>query len=230
MTSFFQQLQRETEPSRQALVSTPIIQEALRGEVTRQQYIAFLSQAYHHVRHTVPLLMACGSRLGSGHEFLKKAIAEYIEEEYGHEQWILDDIAAAGGNPEQVKNSQPHISTAAMVAYAYHQIDRRNPVGFFGMVHVLEGTSTALATLAAEKIQTNLGLPPNAFSYLTSHGSLDLEHVKFFENLVNQLTLADDHQAVIDTAHAMYHLYGNLFRSLPQSDSHALFDEALTAH
>lgn len=222
---FFQRLQQETSSSRNELISIPLIQEALRGEVTRAQYLAFLGQAYHHVKHTVPLLMACGSRLGSENELLKKAIVEYVEEEYGHEQWILDDIKAAGGNPELVKNSQPNIATETMVAYAYNQIDRKNPVGFFGMVHVLEGTSTALATLAAEKIQSNLGLPSNAFSYLTSHGSLDLDHVKFFEDLVNQLTREEDRQAIIRTAHVMYKLYGDVFRSLPQSNSHELFGE-----
>lgn len=225
MSSFFQILQSSTEKSRQQLIQSAIIQDALRGEVTRGQYLAFLGQAYHHVRHTVPLLMACGSRLGSSHEWLKRAITEYIEEEYGHEQWILNDIAAAGGNPKEAAAAKPHVTTQAMVAYAYHQVDRGNPVGFFGMVHVLEGTSTALATLAAEKIQTNLALPDSAFSYLTSHGSLDLEHVKFFEMLMNQLTAQDDKQAVIDTADAIYHLYGEMFRALPQSNSNALFDE-----
>ena len=224
MSTFFQTLQFSTEKSRQQLIQSTIIQDALRGEVTRGQYLAFLGQAYHHVRHTVPLLMACGSRLGSSHEWLKRAITEYIDEEYGHEQWILNDIAAAGGNPAEVVQYKPHVTTQAMVAYAYHQIDRKNPVGFFGMVHVLEGTSTALATLAAEKIKNNLALPDAAFSYLTSHGSLDLEHVKFFESLVNQLTARDDQQAVIDTADAIYHLYGEMFRALPQANSDALFD------
>lgn len=224
--SFFQRLQQETESNRNELVGIPLIQEALRGEVTRAQYLAFLGQAYHHVKHTVPLLMACGSRLGSENELLRKAIVEYVEEEYGHEQWILDDIKAAGGDPLQVKNAVPSIATETMVAYAYNQIDRKNPVGFFGMIHVLEGTSTALATLAAEKIQANLGLPSNAFTYLTSHGSLDLDHVKFFEELVNQLTREEDRQAIIRTAQVMYKLYGDVFRGLPQSSSHELFGEA----
>ena len=35
-----------------------------RGDVSLDTYVAFLTEAYHHVRHTVPLLMACGSRLG----------------------------------------------------------------------------------------------------------------------------------------------------------------------
>ena len=47
----------------------------------------------------MPLLMACGARLPARLEWLRGAVAEYIEEEYGHEQWILNDIAACGGEP-----------------------------------------------------------------------------------------------------------------------------------
>jgi pyrroloquinoline quinone (PQQ) biosynthesis protein C len=219
MIPFFQVLELRTEDSRKQLVQSTIIQEALRGEVTRSQYLEFLGQAYHHVRHTVPLLMACGSRLAPSQNWLKQAIIEYIEEEYGHEQWILNDIELAGGNPAEVVKSQPYVSTEAMIAYAYHQIDRKNPVGFFGMVYVLEGTSTALASMAAEKIQANLCLPNAAFSYLKSHGSLDIEHVRFFESVMNRLSSVEDQQAVIDTARAIFFLYGQMFRSLPQSSS-----------
>ena len=61
--NFFDQLQTETEQQRVELFSAPIITRALQGDVTTDDYIAFLSQAYHHVKHTVPLLMATGSRL-----------------------------------------------------------------------------------------------------------------------------------------------------------------------
>jgi len=165
------------------------------------------------------LLMACGSRLSPEYEFMKKAITEYIEEEYGHEQWILNDIQNCGFDPEQVKNSIPHLTTDMMVRYAYHQIDRKNPVGFFGMVFVLEGTSTALATQAAESLKKSLGLPNKAFSYLLSHGSLDLEHVQFFEELVNQLRNKEDHQSIIQSAKDIFKLYGDIFRAIPQMES-----------
>lgn len=217
--NFFDQLQSATEPQRQELFSIPIIQDALQGQVVTSQYIAFLSQAYHHVKHTVPLLMACGSRLGERHEWLREAIAEYIEEEVGHQEWILSDIRACGGDAEAVRRARPHASTELMVAYAYHQVDRGNPVGFFGMVHVLEGTSTALATHAAGTIASALALPPEAFSYLSSHGSLDLEHVAFFEKLMNRLDDAADREAVIHMARMMYGLYGNVFRSLPRGET-----------
>ncbi|MGX9219778.1 TenA family transcriptional regulator [Massilia varians] len=222
--NFFDQLQSATLAERQEMFSIQIIQDALQGQVVISQYIAFLSQAYHHVKHTVPLLMACGSRLGERHEWLREAIAEYIEEEVGHQEWILSDIRACGGDAEAVRRARPHPSTELMVAYAYHQVDRGNPVGFFGMVHVLEGTSTALATHAAGTIQTALSLPPEAFSYLSSHGSLDLEHVAFFETLMNRLEDEADRAAVVHMARMMYALYGNVFRSLPRGE--ALFGKA----
>jgi pyrroloquinoline quinone (PQQ) biosynthesis protein C len=215
---FFDILCESTDDSRQQLFGIPVIKDALRGEIVTGQYIAFLGQAYHHVRHTVPLLMTCGSRLDQEHGWLRTAIAEYIKEEIGHEEWILSDIEACGGDPDAVRRSAPHASTELMVAYAYHQTDRGNPVGFFGMVHVLEGTSSALATNAAATIQGALGLPANAFSYLNSHGTLDIEHVRFFEDLMNRLQSEQDRAAVVHCARMMYHLYGNIFRSLPPKE------------
>lgn len=213
--NFFDTLKECTEDSRQELFAVPVIQDALEGDIVITQYIAFLTEAYHHVKHTVPLLMACGSRLDRNHEWLRTAIAEYIEEEIGHEEWILSDIDACGGDAAKVRSSLPHPATELMVAYAYHQIDRGNPVGFFGMVHVLEGTSCALAINAAAGIQHALSLPVNAFSYLNSHGALDLEHVRFFESLMNRLSNEDDKAAVVHCTRMIYRLYGDIFRSLP---------------
>lgn len=213
---FFKKLQEATEISRQSLFAVPVIIDALQGRISLEQYVAFLTQAYHHVKHTVPLLMACGSRLPEKYSALRNAIAHYIEEEIGHEEWILNDIAACGGDPATVRVGQPSLATEVMVAYAYHQIDRGNPLAFFGMVHVLEGTSTAIATNAATIIREKLDLPASAFSYLVSHGSLDLEHVVFFEKLMNQIVDRDDQEVITHSAIVMYRLYGDIFRSLPR--------------
>jgi len=82
------------------------------------------------------------------------------------------------------------------------------------MVHVLEGTSTALATRAAQVVARALDLPATAFRYLTSHGSLDQEHVRFFENTVNTLEQSDQAH-VVHVARRVYRLYGDIFRGLP---------------
>jgi pyrroloquinoline quinone (PQQ) biosynthesis protein C len=213
--SFFDELQATTTLEREHLLHTPIIQDALRGRIDLAQYVAFLTEAYHHVRHTVPLLMACGSRLPRDRAWVRDAVAHYIADETGHDEWILADIAACGADADAVRHGRAGFDTEVMIRFAYHQIDRCNPVGFLGMVHVLEGTSAAIATAASDSIRTSLKLPREAFSYLTSHGSLDIEHTRFFENLVNRLTHPDDRAVTIACARDFYRLYGNVFRSLP---------------
>ena len=56
--SFFARLQAETATERQYLLESPIIHRCMRGDVTIDDYVAFLTEAYHHVKHTVPLLTA----------------------------------------------------------------------------------------------------------------------------------------------------------------------------
>ncbi|MCY1278715.1 Iron-containing redox enzyme [compost metagenome] len=215
--AFFDTLQTATASEREALYEVPVIREALAGEVSLEGYVAFLAQAYHHVRHTVPLMMACGARLPARLEWLREAVRDYIDEEYGHERWILDDIAACGGDPQQVARSQPSLPVELMVAFLYDQIARGNPVGLFGMVNVLEGTSVALATHAAGSIRSSLGLPENAFGYLSSHGSLDQQHMASYRLLMDRLEEPADQQAVIHAAQVVYRLYADMFRGLPRA-------------
>ena len=215
MNTFYEQIIQSTENERQYLLSSPVLVDCLQGNVCLDQYTAFLKEAYHHVKHTVPLLMTCGGRLSSNYEWLRTAIAEYIEEEIGHQEWILNDIEACGLDKEKVRSSTAGINTEIMVSYAYDIVHRRNPVGFFGMVYVLEGTSVALATQAAEIIQSKLQLPNQAFSYLTSHGSLDIKHIDFYKHLVCKLDQEEDKKAIIHCAKVIYKLYADVFRALP---------------
>ena len=212
--SFHEQLAAATASERDYLLSSPIITKCMSGEVTRASYLAFLGQAFHHVRHTTPLLMVLGGRLPERLAWLRRAVAEYIEEEIGHEEWILNDIAAAGGDAEAVRHSRPDLPAEVMVAYAYDLVNRGNPAGFFGMVFVLEGTSVAMALNAADRIQQALALPDAAFSYLRSHGTLDQEHTRHLADLLEKMT-PDDQQEVIRCARVFFRLYAEIFRALP---------------
>lgn len=215
----FAELEQATQGERARLIAAPIIIEAFSGRVSRAQYLAFLTQAYHHVRHTVPLLMSCGGRLPARLEWLREAVAHYITEELGHQEWILNDIAAAGGDAEAVRHGQPAFETELMVSYAYDTIQRRNPVGFFGMVYVLESTSVALASQVAAVLSPSLDLPKKAFTYLSSHGSLDISHMDDFRALVNRLDDPADRAAVIESAQHFFRLYGDVIRGLPAGDA-----------
>jgi len=219
-TPFFNRLQTETVLERAAFQSLPLIQAAIAGRVDRPLYLAYLEQAYHHVRHTCPLMGAALSRCGQGDARYREALIEYLDEEKGHERWILEDIAALGGDAGDVEAGDGNAATRIMVGYAYYAIDRISPYALLGMVHVLEGMSVALAEKAAGGIAQSIGASAGTegFSYLMSHGALDQDHVGFFEDLVNGIDDTRAQAVIVDTARIMYRLFGDVFRSLETAE------------
>jgi len=210
---FITLLEAATVRQRMTFLAIPQVQAGLAGAIGIETYRDYLAQAWHHVRHTVPLLKAARARLGHRAE-LATALDEYVAEEVGHDEWILSDISMAGGDAEAVRASQPAPATAAMVDHAYRRIENDNPVSFFGMVYVLESISVALARRGASAVAERLGLPPEAFTYLTSHGALDQEHMQFFARLVNHLDDPADRAAITAMAQDMFGLFGAMFAGI----------------
>jgi len=220
--NFYDKLHIETKEYRNYLLSAPIIKRCMNGDIDINDYGAFLQQAYHHVKHTTPLLMAAGARMPESKEWLREALAEYIEDELGHQEWILNDIENCGFDKKCARHNQANMSTELMVSYAYDMINRVNPVGFFGMVFVLEGTSVTIADQAASSIKTKLKLPEKAFSYLRSHGAIDQQHIKFLEDIMNQIDDPVDKVQIIHCAKIFFKLYGDVFREITEDKTEQL--------
>jgi len=211
--AFFSELEAATLRQRLAFLAIPQVGAGLKGEISRSAYIAYLTEAWHHVRQTVPLMQA--ARAGLLHRpDLVAALDDYIAEEIGHDEWILADIAAAGGDADAARSSAPAPATGTMVDHAFNEIRNGNPVALFGMVYVLESVSVALAERGAAAVGSRLGLPPEAFRYLTSHGALDQHHLRFFAGLMNDLADRIDRDAVIRMARDIFALYGAIFASI----------------
>ncbi len=211
--TFFTELEAATTRQRMRFLAIPQVQAGLRGAISRQAYVDYLTQAWHHVRHTVPLLQAAREQLAHRGD-LAAALDEYIAEETGHDEWILSDITAAGGNADAVRRSKPGPATRAMVDHAYDRIRSGNAVSFFGMVYVLESVSVALAQRGASAVAVRLGLPPEAFTYLTSHGALDQDHMRFFAELVNGLSDPAERATITTMAQEMFGLFGRVFATI----------------
>ena len=81
----FERLYLETAEARERFLAIPLVNHALATGGTRELYVAFLCEAYHHVKHTFPLLA-----LASAHtrdERYQAALVEYMNEERGHDLW-----------------------------------------------------------------------------------------------------------------------------------------------
>lgn len=211
--SFYDRLMSETAKDRESFIAIPIVQHAIQNGASRSLYIDFLTEAYHHVKHTFPLLALAASRTAD--ERYQDALVEYMEEERGHEKWILDDIRTVGGNPDAVKTGSPGAPCQIMVGYAYYAIEHVSPYAFLGSVHVLEGMSVLLADKLANAMKTSLGVESDAgFTYLRTHGSLDTDHVAFFRKLVDGFDDPATQRIIVDNAKIFYRLYGAIFLDL----------------
>ncbi len=212
--SFHDRLLAETAAERAAFLATPLIRSVLRDGASPDLYLAFLEQAYHHVRHTCPLLALAASRLGPDDDRYRDALIAYMDEEKGHDEWILDDIRQLGGDAASVRGGQPGLACKAMIGWAYYAVERISPYCLLGMVHVLEGMSVRLAHAAAERLAAGFGRDlGDGFRYLTSHGALDVEHVAFYRRLVDGLPAAAQ-PYIVEAAKDFYRLYGGIFAEL----------------
>jgi pyrroloquinoline quinone (PQQ) biosynthesis protein C len=214
--SFYERLASETSTDREPFLTIPLVQHALQSGAPRGLYLGFLGEAYHHVKHTFPLLALAASRTTD--ERYQDALVEYMEEERGHEKWILDDIRALGGNVDAVRDGEPGMACRIMVGYAYYAIEHVSPYAMLGSVHVLEGLSVAFADRLADVVKASLGIGEDVgFSYLRSHGSLDQEHVAFFRTLVDGFDQPQTQRIIIEHSKIFYRLYGGIFRDLGAS-------------
>jgi pyrroloquinoline quinone (PQQ) biosynthesis protein C len=209
----FDRLYRETAEARERFLSIPLVKHALTSGGSRELYLAFLTEAYHHVKHTFPLLSLAAAHTRD--ERYQAALALYMNEERGHDKWILDDIRAMGGDAGAVERGKPGIPCQVMVGYAYYCIEWISPYALLGMVHVLEGLSVMLAEKVAGAVQRSLAAEGAAgFSYLQTHGALDVEHTALFRKLVDGFDDRETQDIVIEAARVMYCLYGAIFEDL----------------
>ena len=209
----YEMLYLETTEAREWFLSIPLVRQAVASGGSRELYVAFLTEAYHHVKHTFPLLALAASMTRD--ERYQAGLLEYMTEERGHEKWILDDIQAMGGNAEAVANGKPGIPCQAMVAYCYYAIQWISPYAILGMVHVLEGLSVQLAHQLAGSVKQALRVDGEAgFTYLNSHGGLDVEHVELFKSLINGFDDPRIIDQVIESTRIIYRLYGAIFAEL----------------
>jgi len=109
------------------------------------QYKAFLHDLYHVVWHFCPTMAAAAARCDDRYRHVRYELYERIEEEKGHETWVLEDIEAIGGDVASVKAGPPSAPVQAMLAFNYHGVDRVHPCSVLGMLYMLEVVSSVYA-------------------------------------------------------------------------------------
>jgi hypothetical protein len=185
------------------LVVPPMLREMARlweGESARDTYLEWLRVLHSMIRATVPLMLtaseACLQRPGDPvAEGFGAYLSRHIREEYGHDAWVVEDFAAAGGDPAQLTGITVGGAVASLVGAQYYWARHVHPVALLGHIAVLEGYPPAADV--AQSMAARTGLPPAAFRSLDRHAALDQRHRAEVYRLLDSLPLRPWHERLI---------------------------------
>src|SRR5437870_7788554 len=125
--SFFITLVEMTDASRRELELIPKVHSMINHGLTLAEYRGFLHDLYHIVWHFCPIMAAAAARCDDRHRNVRYDLYARIEEEKGHDAWLLEDIVAMGGDAQRTHGRAPSVPVQAMIAFNYNGADRIHP-------------------------------------------------------------------------------------------------------
>jgi len=164
-------------------------------------YPEYLCTMHTIVRSSVPLMKAALERawLLAPEDEVAAGVAAYLErhvhEEVGHDRWILEDLEAAGADPEEPLRRVPSRRVASVVGSQYYWLRHYHPVSLLGHVAVMEGFPPTSAF--AERLQRDTGYPPEAFRAISRHARLDIGHRRELYEAIDGLPLSPEHEDIL---------------------------------
>ncbi len=211
--SFFITLLESTDAHRRDLEALPKVHQMVHHGLNLAEYQAFLHDLYHIVWNFCPIMAAAASRLDDRFRNVRYDLYRRIEEEQGHETWVLEDVEAVGGDVERVRVEVPSPPTLAMIAFNYHMADRGHPCSVLGMLYTLEVVASVYGGRVSDSIAQALGRDVNAggFKFLSSHATMDADHVAEMNQLVKTIGDPVAQQAVVESTRVNFFQFGLMF-------------------
>lgn len=178
----------------------------------REIFPEFLFMMHSIIRSSVSLLNAAADAAQRRAESdpVSRKIADYYRshalEETHHDDWLLDDLTAIGGDRSKILARTPSPEVASLVGAQYYWALHVHPVSLFGYLAVLEGNPSSLKQLS--KIRTTHALPAEGFRTMVKHARLDPHHRdEMFAQLDDlPLTEAQSELVALSAFHAIEHL------------------------
>lgn len=182
------------------------------------RYRAYLHVMHGVLRASVPLMEAARRRCAelppdgvTGP--LDAYLARHVAEERHHDDWLLADIDAAGGDAAETVRARPCAAVARLVGPQYYWVEQHHPVGLLGYIAVLEGT--APPGWLPDVLRRRTGLPAEAFQTLRHHCAVDGNHCADVLALLDRLDLSEQHRsAVVSSALATADAFAGLLAGL----------------
>lgn len=175
------------------------LQRFWHGEDLPGRYPRLLRELYAVSLGGIPLMTFARDRAQAWGDPVAEAVGDYlarhVEEERGHAEWVLDDLAALGFERAVEARRAPSLAAVWLLGCGYTWVDQRHPVCILGFLAVLEGRPMTVAFL--ESVAAASGLPEAAFRFYLDHARLDPFHGADIHGLMDRLELTDDQEEAL---------------------------------
>jgi hypothetical protein len=165
---------------------------------------SFLVELYSIVRCSVPLMERALERAEqlAAHDELARVTVGYlrlhIEEERHHDEWLLDDLVAAGMDRELLRKNPPSANAARLVGAQYCWIEHAHPAAVFGYLGIIEGNPPLPQHI--EEIRRQTGYPSDVFRSMHLHAVHDVDHLASLKATIVALPLTDVNERLVATS------------------------------
>ena len=215
MQSFFADLVIRTDESRRAFETHPVVLEAVANGMSVERYRRLLLELYQVVWHFNPICAAAASRLPDTHKQIRYFLYEHMHEESGHEEWVHNELDAVGVGAQATRAHQPTESTLALVGYNHWSADRRNPCSVLGMLYALEVIASVYGGPFASAIKESLLLQgERGVSFISSHATMDAQHMADLRQVLNTLRDEAAHDAVVESTLVNFHHFTRIVEAV----------------
>ncbi len=167
----------------------------------RELFPEYLLTLYASMRATVPLLETAADRaraLAPSDEVAARLVPYFVQharEELHHDDWLLDDMALLGLDPNLARRRHAPADVAAMVGAQHYWLQYSHPVSLLGCFAVLEGSPPETEML--DEVAERTGIPKAALRTLYKHAQLDPHHRDDLDAVLDDLPLTPAHAATL---------------------------------
>lgn len=215
MLPFFADLVTRTDEARREFETNAVVLDAVAHGMTIERYRKLLLELYHVVWHFNPVCAAAASRVPDAQRQVRYFLYEHMHEESGHEEWVMNDLEAVGVGQADTRAYQPSVHTLALTGYNYWSADRRHPCSVLGMMYALEVIASVYGGTFSSAIRESLLLQGDrGVSFISSHATMDMEHMAMLRKLLN--TVDDDatREAVVESTEVNFYHFTRMFEAI----------------
>jgi pyrroloquinoline quinone (PQQ) biosynthesis protein C len=212
---FFLDLVSRTDEARREFETHRAVMEAVADGMSLERYRKLLLELYHVVWHFNPVSAAAASRIADTHRGVRYFLYEHMQEEKGHEDWVLNDLLAMGVARDTALAHEPGPHTLALVGYNHWAADRRNPCSVLGMLYALEVIASVYGGPFANALKERLLLEDDrGVSFISSHATLDAEHMAELREILNLLEDDASRDAVVESVRVNFHHFTRILEAV----------------